>query len=367
MSDTKKELIKLELRKEIKLPAAVLGADSTPDGTRAFAACMDRGIYDINPESGSFERIGEHESYASGVLYLANSKHLISAGYDGALQWHDLESRKTTRKVQAHRFWSWQMALAPNEQLVASATGQYLPGGYKYEPAPEQEPSVKVFDTETGEARLELSHQPPVLSVAFSPNSEFIAAANMMGAVRIWEVSSGKQVADWTTPDFTSWGIIKSHHYIGGIFALTFTPDDDNLIASGMGPMRDPMAGNGKQMWQQFAWRENPVRKVVEIAESDNGNGLMETIAFHPEHHCFLMAGRLAQGKWNTAFFARSGKLLHSLDTKMRVTDSIFSADGKKLFLAGAVGQERKKDGAYPPFGRLKIYDCEVNSDQLPG
>jgi hypothetical protein len=39
----------------------VLGADSTPDGTRAFAACMDRGIYDINPESGSFERIGEHE------------------------------------------------------------------------------------------------------------------------------------------------------------------------------------------------------------------------------------------------------------------------------------------------------------------
>lgn len=362
MSSTNEQPVKLDLWKEIKLPSGVLGADATADGLRAFAACMDRGVYEIDVLEGTFNRIGEHQSYASGVIYLPESNRLISAGYDGALQWHDLESRKTIRKVQAHKFWSWQMAVSPDERFVASVTGQYLPGGYKYEPAAEQEPSVRVFDAQSGELVHSLSHQPPVLSVAFSPDSKFVAAGTMMGNVKVWEVSSGKQVAEWTTPDFTSWGIIKSHHYIGGIFGLTFTPDGEGLIACGMGPMRDPMAGNGKQTWQQFAWHESPASKTREINEGDSGNGLMETIAFHPGKEAFVMAGRLAQGKWNAAFFSPSGKLLHSVDTKMRVTDSIFAVDGKRLFLAGATGQERKKDGAYPPFGRLKVYDCELQS-----
>jgi WD40 repeat protein len=193
--------------------------------------------------------------------------------------------------------------------------------------------------------------------VAISPDCRHLAAANMTGQVRVWDLQTDRLVVDWTTPDFTSWGIIKSHHYIGGIFAAHFTPTGDELLVCGMGPMTDPMAGNGKQTWQRFAWREDPIRKTGQIAESESGNGLMETLAFRPAGDVFLMAGRLAQGKWNTAFFdANSGKLVHSLDTKMRVTDARFSGDGKRLVLAGGVGQERKKDGKYPEFGRLKVY-----------
>jgi L-ascorbate metabolism protein UlaG (beta-lactamase superfamily) len=81
----------------------------------------------------------------------------------------------------------------------------------------------------------------------------------------------------------------------------------------------------------------------------------METLLFHPEGKAFLMAGRLAQGKWNTALFDHpSGKLIHSLDTKMRVTSAKIA--GAHLILAGAVGQQRKKDRTCPAFGRLKIY-----------
>ena len=182
----------------------------------------------------------------------------------------------------------------------------------------------------------------------------------MMGEVRVWNVVTGELAAAWTTPDFTSWGIIKSHHYIGGIFSLNFAPGGNEILACGMGSMRDPMAGNGKQLWQRFAWREKPPRKSGEISESDQGSGLQETLDFHPAHPIFVMAGRLAQGQWNTALFGAEGKLLHSLDAKMRVTAARFSANGEKLFLAGAVGQERKKGGVSPAFGRLKIYDCVV-------
>lgn len=353
--------VKIELVKELKLPTAVLGIDADATGEHAFAACMDGGVYSVELSSGERRQIAKHNSYASGIRFLPKSKQLISAGYDGTLRWHNPEEQTSIRTVQAHRFWSWQMDVAPDESVVASATGQYLAGGYKYEPAAEQEPSVKVFDAQTGELRWAFSHLPPVLSVAISPDSGFVAAANMMGEIRVWNLKSGQQAAAWTTPDFTSWGIIKSHHYVGGIFGLAFTPDNAELLACGMGPMNDPMAGNGKQTWQRFAWRENPPRKTSQIQESDNGNGLMETISFHPAGKFFVMAGRLAQGKWNAAFFdVTTGHLLHSADTKMRVVDSVFLKEGTQLLLAGAGGQEKKKDGKYPEFGRLKLYKVLV-------
>lgn len=342
---------------EIKLPTAALGIAATPDGDRAFAACLDGGIYEIDVASGNRDRIGRHESYASGVCLLPNAQLLISAGYDGVLQWHDLAERNLIRKVEAHRFWSWKLVHSHDERFIASVTGQYQAGSYKYEPAPEIEPSVKVFDAISGELRQAFSQTPPVLAAAFSPDSRYLASANMMGEVRIWDLETGKLAANWTTPDFTSWGTVKSHHYIGGIFGARFSFDGESLWVCGMGPMSDPMAGNGKQTWQRYAWRDLPPRKTQEIADGDRGNGLMETLALHPAGGVFLMAGRLAQGKWNLAFFDEaSGKLLHSLDTKMRITDSQFVAGGTSLLLAGAVGQGNKKDGKYPEFGRLQRY-----------
>ena len=233
-------------------------------------------------------------------------------------------------------------------------------GGYKYEPAAESEPSVKVFEAETGKLRWAFPHLPPVLSVAFSPDSRYIAAANMMGETRVWDLETGKQSAGWTTPDFTCWGIIKSHHYIGGIYDLTFSPDGRELLVCGMGPMVDPMAGNGKQTWQRYAWQENPVRKIGEIRDVDAGRGLMEVLRFHPDQKSFLMAGRLAQGKWNTALFdAVSGHMLHSLDTKMRITDAVWLNGGAQLALCGATSQEKKKDGKCPDFGHIKLFDLQ--------
>jgi WD40 repeat protein len=354
---------KIDKLKEFNLPAAVLSLDVSADGQRLYAASLDRAVYEVDAASGKAERLMEHDSYASGVRLLPKQQTLISAGYDGALQWFDLAGRRLVRRQVVHQFWSWKLAVSEDERLVASVTGQYLSGGYKYEPAAEREPSAKIFDAQTGKLRHQFTHTPPVLSCAFSPDSRFFAAGNMMGEVRIWDLTTGQLAAAWSTPDFTSWGIIKSHHYCGGIFAMTFSPDGAELFLAGMGPMKDPMAGNGKQTWQRYAWREVPPRKSGEVTDAERGNGLMEAITFHPSGRIFAMAGRLAQGKWNAAFFdAATGRLLESFDSKMRITDAAFSADGKQLFLGGAVGQEKKKEGKYAEFGRLKRYSCLVSA-----
>jgi WD40 repeat protein len=355
--------MKLTLTHDHKLPTGVLGLAFTPDCSRAFAACVDGHIYTVDMASGQADPLdGAHQSYASGCVLLPDGKTLISAGYDGTLLWHDLETRRSWRRLKAHAFWSWQMALSPDGSLVASVTGQYVPGGWKYEPAAEIEPSVKVFNTATGDLVAAFGHTPPVLSCTFSSDNRRLAAANMMGEVRVWdlqEAASGQPVAQWTTPEFTSWGTIKTHHYCGGIFGLSFSPDDSVLLCCGMGPMTDPMAGNGKMTWQRWNWLRG--ERLDQIKESLQGSGLMESIAWHPAGTHFLMAGRQAQGTWNAALFsAADGALVASLDTKKRITHARFSADGATLVVSGANGQGVRKQGAWSPWGRVQTYRVEA-------
>jgi WD40 repeat protein len=353
--------MKLEIKQEFMLPTSVLGMAVNRDGSRIFAACLDGKIYAVQTSDGKHEVFAEgHTSYASGCVLLPDEQILISAGYDGQLLWHDANSRALIRRVQAHQFWSWQMALSPDGKRVASVTGQYLAGGEKYEPAAEREPSVKIYDTATGALIAALTHVPPVLSVAFSPDSQTIAAANLMGEVRLWNLTDfSKPVAQFTTPDFTSWGTTKSHHYCGGIYALQFSPDGQRLLCGGMGPMGDPMAGNGKMTWQRWNWQAQPPAKQDQINSNEQGSGLMESLAYQPDGAHFLMAGRMAQGNWNAALFdANTGALQASLDTKCRITRSHF-VNQNQLWLGATNGQPSPKDGQWPAFG--KLIRCEIS------
>jgi WD40 repeat protein len=357
----KKEQPKLTLKplKDFKLPTGVLALDLNRDASTLFAACIDGEVFSIDAASGEKQKLGGHDSFASSVIALQDGATVVSGGYDGTLRWHDAATQKCVRTVAAHRFWSWQAAASIDGKLIASITGQYLCGGYKYEPLPEREPSVRVFGTATGEIVHSFAHVPPVQAVAFSGNSRWLAAGNLMGEIRVWDLTSGKQVTAFTTPSFTGWGIIKGHYYTGGIFALRFAANDEELYLAGMGSTTDPAAGNGKQLWQRFHWREG--KKLGEANDDEIGRGLMETLAFHPGGKCFVMAGRLENGKWTLAFFdVASGALLHSVDTKSRVTKAMFNADGSKLFLAEALGQGKPKDGKVPDFGRVSVYSLAL-------
>jgi len=355
--------MKLTLDLDAKLATGVLGLAVASQGADAYAACADGTIHWVDLETGEVERFAEsHASFASGCVLLPGAKTLISGGYDGLLLWHDTATGRCLRRVTAHKFWNWQLALSPDGRHLASTTGQYTPGGWKYEPAPEIEPSIKVFDTTSGRRVAALAHVPPVMSCAFSPEGRHLAAANIMGEIRVWDWQAqapAHPVAQWTSPDFTSWGTIKSHHYSGGIYGLAFSPDAKTLLACGMGPMTDPMAGNGKMTWQRWDWRKP--EKVDQIKDGQHGFGLMETLAWHPNGKHFIMAGRQAQGTWNAAIFdSTDGSLIESLDTKMRITHAHFPAAGNSLVLSGATSQPGPKDGVWPAWGRLQTYKVEI-------
>jgi WD40 repeat protein len=342
-----------------KLPMGILSAALLPSGNRIVAACMD-GVY-LGSTDGSVapSRLYAHESYVSSVRVL-HDELIVSSGYDGVICWYDIVSEQEIRRVKLHDFWSWDMAISPNQKYLASVTGQYLAGGYKYEPQAEREPSLRILDAETGVVLHSLPHVPSVQAVAFTPDSQFVAAANLMGEIRVFRVDDGTLVSNWTTPDFTSWGIIKSHCYLGGVFAMTFTPTGEHLLMAGMGPMRDPMAGNGKQLWQKWEWNLPEPKMLDQTHEGEAGEGLMETLALHPSSEYFAMGGRLRGGDWNAALFdLKSGSQLAKLKTDCRITQAIFTPDGQQLILLGTQGQpkDKRKDGQFPDFGRLDVFE----------
>lgn len=324
------------------------------------AGCMD-GVYEIKLKDKSYNRIGGHDSYVSGARYLPLHGTLVTAGYDGVLQWFDQTAKQSLRKWKAHDFWSWDMAVSPDQTMIASVTGQYLAGGYKYEPAAEREPSVRLIAADSAEILHSLPHVPSVQAVAFSHDSQFVAAGNLMGEVRIWNCQSGQQVGSFTTPDLTSWGIIKSHCFLGGIFAIAFSPDDQALLICGMGDMRDPMAGNGKQLWQKWAWKESPAKKIDETHAGEAGEGLMESLAIHPSGEYFAMGGRLRGGEWNAALFdLATGNRIGSIKSGYRITELAFTPNGTQLVVVGTQGQPgRNKEGIFPEFGRVEVYDIQ--------
>jgi hypothetical protein len=128
-----------------------------------------------------------------------------------------------------------------------------------------------------------------------------------------------------------------------------------------MGPMEDPMAGNGRQLWQRYAWRgegDGAARLLDQTHAGEAGEGLMECLALHPSAGYFVMAGRLRGGSYNTAFFSlKDGARLHHFKTDTRVTRARFTPDGKRLLLGGMKNQPEFKEGKIADWGHVDIFD----------
>src|SRR5437016_13105664 len=105
MSDEKTtadaKALKTEKLKSISLPSAALALDVMPDGRTFFVGCLGGEVFVGDSEAGKCDLLARHDSYVSGVVLLTGGKTLVSSGYDGVLQWHDLSERKTVRKVKA--------------------------------------------------------------------------------------------------------------------------------------------------------------------------------------------------------------------------------------------------------------------------
>lgn len=357
-----------------QVPTAILGLDLAADESLAYVGTF-AGVGELKLDNGEFELLYSHESYVSGVQLIPEANMLVSAGYDGHLRWYDLEKRQLVRSITVADSWIWDLAMGRPSELpprIATVSGRYLAGDYEYRPLPSDQPNVHVWDAVSGEISHQFTMLPPVQAVAFSPCGTRVAAANLMGDIQVWDLSKSSDPDEtnrppdwhWQTSDFTAFGVIKSHCQVGGIYAVAFTPDGQQVIVAGMGPMVDPMAGNGRQRWQKFSLAPDQADQKWQSKDDQVGEGLMEALAVNLKDGTFAMSGRLRGGAFNTGVFSlESGDLIHGFKTDSRVTQARFLSDGRTMLLAGALSQSADAEHR---FGVVDVFRQQPIDEEKP-
>jgi len=168
------------------------------------------------------------------------------------------------------------LSYAPDSQSLAAAGGDSI---------------IRLWDVSTGkEIRSYSKHENEVTSLSFSPDGKKLASAGKENVVRVWEVATGKELRK-ISEDFPNVGIL------GHATCVTFSPDGKTLAIMGA----DDWVG---------LWEVETGKRVRLLAEprlrSDYISEWTSSLAFTPDGKKLIGGGRAGR-IWEVA----SGKKLH--------------------------------------------------------
>lgn len=186
-------------------------------------------------------------------LRITSDGKLIAATFGaGDVHLYDVESRKEVHAFEAaHDGGIWGMALAPNDNLLAT-------GG--------KDNFVQVFDLGTRKKLHSLKHPGEVNGLAFTPDSRHLATGCTDSRIRIFDMKTGDRVA-----------MVKAHSG-GSVTDLQFTSDGKLLASSGV---------DGTIRLTDVSDLKNPAEKKVLKAHTDRAFG----VAISPDDRWLVSVG----------------------------------------------------------------------------
>jgi WD40 repeat protein len=287
----------MKANKDISIPGIAFALARVPDSQRLLFGSSDAKVYDLDLSASKPESkpLGEHQSWVTG-LALAG-KIAVSGAYDGRLIWWDIEARKPIRTVEAHTKWIRKVAVSPDGKVIASVADDMV---------------CRLWDPAEGKMLRELRghqeqtphHYPSMLFVCvFSADGRFVATADKVGHLVVWETAGGRAVKTLEAPGMYTWDPVQRKHSIGGVRSLAFSPDGQYLACGGISKIGNIDGLEAKARIEIFDWQKGD--KTHEYAD-DKFKGLVEHLAFHPKGD-WLLGG----GGYNDGFF-----LFYDLKTK---------------------------------------------------
>src|SRR5262249_12874298 len=226
-----------------------------------------------------------------------DGKSLVTAGWDGVLKlWDVAAQQEPNLLLLGPKRWVPALAVSPDGKTLASADWS--------------ERRIKFWDLSSGrEVDMLTGHQGSIKSLSFSPDGQTLVSRSIDQTVRLWEVATRREVAQFDHPD-VEWA--------------TFSPDGKTLAADN---------GDIVRLWDIATRRERgrlsghlpafaPDGKTLAIARADGTIRLWDlstgqTIANLPGHAARPKVGRV-------------GEL-----GAPRIVDLAFSPHGRTLASAG--------------------------------
>ena len=187
----------------------------------------------------------------------------------------------------------------PHENNVNAVA--FSPGG-DYLATTSTDDTARVWETTSGKEVARLRHQNNVNAVASSPDGKYLATASTDGTARVWDATSGKEVARMPHED--------------GVNDVAFSPDGKYLATAS--------ADDTARVWDSTSGKE-----VARIPHEDGVND----VAFSPDGKYLATSSADETARvWETT----SGKEVARMPHEGRVVAVVFSPDGEYLATASA-------------------------------
>jgi RNA polymerase sigma factor (sigma-70 family) len=299
----------------------------SPDGkTLAAAGCLKTGwslegsrseivrLWDL--ATGQSHELEGHTGGVTSLAYAPDGSVVATGGHDGTICLWDTATRKRLRKIKLveepyfHRNGNGidsggilgtdsggilALAFAPNGQTIASAN---------------YDSTVRLFEVSTGkQLRILRGHAYSVGGVAFSPDGKILASGSNDQTIRLWDPASGE---------------LLNHHegHDGGIDHVLISPDGKRGVSAG--------SDRTVRFWD--------VTKGHELRSLHDFKSTIHSVSVSPDGH------KLAAGLEDGTIHLRdadSGAELSVLKGHTGQVGSVsFSPDGKLLASASPSGEK---------------------------
>ncbi|WP_045877146.1 Hsp70 family protein [Pseudofrankia sp. DC12] len=156
----------------------VYGVAFSPDGTLIATTSTDRTVklWGVSTGKQIATLSGEHRGSVYGCAFSPDGRLLVSAGADSILLW-DVAIGESIMKVPGHTNFANGCAFSPDGLLLATTAND----------------GTRVTDVPTGTTTMTLGGS--AQSCAFSPDGQLLATASTDDVARLWDVSTGVEVA----------------------------------------------------------------------------------------------------------------------------------------------------------------------------
>ncbi len=317
-----------EMRRRLPVPFDLINSlHFSPDGkTLATVGCHDRAVCVWDAVTGKEIRpCVRHHGAVAAVALSPDGRLAATGGDDPIVRLWEAGTARLLRELRGHRDHVATLAFAPDGTVLAS-------GGY--------DRSVRLWNARTGEKLRTLTgHQLGVTALAFSPDGRLLAAAEGMeaglpngarhanGAVRLWDVRSGRQPRSLEAKQ-------------GRVSAVAFSPNDALLATAGRD---DPTI----HLWDPRTGRE--IRHLQSADDPSSALGCSEgvaALAFSPDgqtlaaisfyEYVIVLEGQKddGQGRMLRLWEVSTGKERYAIrQRRNEITSAAFSPDGRTLIL----------------------------------